>query len=242
MYSDNGTNFVGANKELLELSTFLKTNEKSITHAINDLDIQWHFIPPRSPHFGGLWEAGVKSVKRHLRRVLADASLVYEDFCTVSVQIEACLNSRPLTPLSNDPNDLQALTPAHFLIGESLSTVPDPSLTHIPENRLSKFQRIQTLIQHFWKRWNTEYLSELQVRSKWRVKGDAQIKLGSLVIIKEDNIAPAHWRLGRIIVLHGGSDGVCRVASIRTSFGVCKRAVGRLCPLPLDEEDTSKQL
>lgn len=83
---------------------------------------------------------------------------------------------RPLSPLSDDPNDFEPLTNAHFLVGRKLTTVPDPHVTHIPTNRLSTFQRLQCIVQHFWKRWSREYISELQIRSKWKEKGSASLK------------------------------------------------------------------
>ncbi|XP_051171022.1 uncharacterized protein LOC127287913 [Leptopilina boulardi] len=234
-YSDNGTNFVGARRELAELTDFLLKNESTIIESAVDLSVQWHFIPPRSPHFGGLWEAGVKTVKGHLKRILTDASLVYEDFYSVLVQVEACVNSRPLSPLSDDPNDLLPLTPAHFLLGETLLAVPDPDLSHISENRLSKFQRMQMMVQHFWKRWSAEYIAELQVRAKWRTRNEPSIRVGTLVIIKEDNLPPVQWKMGRIIEVQLGADGIARVAKVHTSLGTYKRAITKLCPLPFEE-------
>ncbi|XP_030760561.1 uncharacterized protein LOC115885714 [Sitophilus oryzae] len=105
IFSDRGTNFVGAKSEIL----------KCTEDACVEENLTWTFNPPSSPHFGGLWEAGVKSFKTHLFRVIGDQRLTYEDLYTVLVQIEALLNSRPLCPLSSDPNDLSALTPGHFL-------------------------------------------------------------------------------------------------------------------------------
>ncbi|XP_071051336.1 uncharacterized protein [Onthophagus taurus] len=178
MYSDNGTNFVGANRELEELSKFLINNSNELTDMINACNINWSFIPPNSPHFGGIWEAGVKSVKFHLRRVASNASFTFEDFYTLLVQIEAILNSRPLTPLSSDPNDLAPLTPAHFLIGKQLISPPDPYLSHVGENRLSHFQHIQRVQQHFWARWSRE----LQRRHKW-TKSDSDLKIGQFMAL-----------------------------------------------------------
>ncbi|XP_050547127.1 uncharacterized protein LOC126908855 [Daktulosphaira vitifoliae] len=125
LYSDNSTTFTGANRQLIELSKFLTSPEniEKIRKFTAELGIQWHFIPPRAPHFEGLWEAAVKSVKYHLVRQLGDVCLTYEEMNTVLVRIEACLNSRPLTPLSLDPTDLRALTPGitavMFVVGSN---------------------------------------------------------------------------------------------------------------------------
>lgn len=88
-------------------------------------------IPPAAPRFGGLWESAVKSAKHQLYRVVGETRLTYEELYTVLKQVEACLNSRPLSPLSTDPNDLTPLTPGHFLIGDSLLAILEPDLRHI---------------------------------------------------------------------------------------------------------------
>lgn len=235
VYSDNGTNFVGAKNELEELGLFLKNNENVLSESIANYGVNWHFIAAMSPHMGGLWEAGVKSCKFHLKRVLGNASVTYEEFYTLLTEIEAILNSRPLTPLSSDPNDLSVLTPSHFLTGKPLTSLPDPDLTEIKENRLSRFQRIQQLQQHYWTRWSREYISELQGRTKWRINQDI-LKPGALVIIKEDHTSPLHWSLGRITSTHPGPDGIVRVASVKTSRGLVKRSFSKLCPLPIETE------
>ncbi|GFW79842.1 uncharacterized protein TNCV_3898431 [Trichonephila clavipes] len=77
--------------------------------------IVWHFNPPATPHFGGLREAGIKSLKSHLKRVIGNTILTYEEFVTLVTKVEAILNSRPLTKISSDPNDY-ILTAAHFLL------------------------------------------------------------------------------------------------------------------------------
>ena len=105
--------------------------------------------PPHAPHFGGLWESGVKSVKYHLKRVIGDQRLTFEELSTLVSQIEACLNSRPLTPISSDPTDLNPLTPGHFLIGGALRAVPGHDLRDININRLGRYQLLQQMFQHF---------------------------------------------------------------------------------------------
>ncbi|XP_018360399.1 PREDICTED: uncharacterized protein LOC108759453 [Trachymyrmex cornetzi] len=235
IYSDNGTSFVGGNNELIELGKFFAKECKELGETIADLGISWHFIPSYSPHFGGLWEAGVKATKYHLKRVAGSALLTYEELCTFLTQVEALLNSRPLTPLSSDPHDLSPFTPAHFLIGRTFNSVADPDLSHLQQSRLSNWQRIQQLQQN-WKRWSKEYISELQQKIKWKTPFPA-LAVNTLVLLKEDHLPPAKWRLGRIIEVHPGSDGIPRVASIKTSTGTVRRAFNKLCPLLQDEAD-----
>lgn len=155
IFSDNGKNFVGAEGEL----SAVFQNTKDVLDFASSHNIHFHFIPPYAPHFGGLWEAGVKSCKHHLRRVVGDPKLTFEEFSTVLTQIEAVLNSRPMSPLSTDPKDYLPLTPAHFLIGRPLTSPASEDINQIPATRL---ERLEQLRQHFWTRWSKEYVSELQ--------------------------------------------------------------------------------
>lgn len=140
--------------------------------------------------------------------------LTFEEVYTFLAQVEALLNSRPLTPMSSDPNDLAPLTPAHFLIGRTLTSVADPTLMHLSDSRLSRWQLIQKLQQHFWERWRKEYISELQRHTKKTSSIDSgNIKEGAMVVIKEDNIPPLKWKFGRISAIHPGKDDVARVAT-----------------------------
>ncbi|XP_062714008.1 uncharacterized protein LOC134290819 [Aedes albopictus] len=168
MFSDNATNFVGAQTELEELARLFKDQlqAKKITDYCTSQGIEWSFIPPRSPHFGGIWEAGVKQVKHHLTRIVGGYKLSYEELYTTLTQVEAVLNSRPLVPCSDDPNDYTAVTPAHFLIGREMKAISEPSYLNLKQNTLSRWQLVQTIFQHFWRRWTSEYLPELQNRSK----------------------------------------------------------------------------
>lgn len=229
IYCDNGTSFVGAYNDI---SKFLKCNRDSIGETLNNDQINFHFIPAYSPHFGGLWEAGVKSTKFHLNRVLGNCHLTFEQLYTTLTQIEAILNSRPLTPLSSDPADCTPLTPGHFIIGRSLTSLPQKDYLNASDNILSRFQHIERLRQQFWNRWQKEYVSELQERTKWRMCKDS-LKLNTLVVIKEDNLPPLKWKLGRIVTIYPGTDGISRVADIKTSTGVIRRAFTKICPLPV---------
>ncbi|GFV89345.1 integrase catalytic domain-containing protein [Trichonephila clavipes] len=167
IFSDNGTNFVGANNELKKIlqNLFIKEGKETIENFIASEGIVWHLNPPATPHFGGLWEAGIKSLKSHLKRVIGNTILTYEEFVTLVTQVESVLNSRPLTKISSDPND-SILTPAHFLVGTSLTALPEPDLTNTPINRLNRWQLVQKLTQTFWKKWSNDYLNRLQSRVK----------------------------------------------------------------------------
>ncbi|CAK9826422.1 hypothetical protein ANTRET_LOCUS4277 [Anthophora retusa] len=239
IYSDNGKNFIGARNQLNELGILLNTPQHNsrVQSSLAREGIEWHLIPPYAPHFGGLWERGVKSVKTHLKRVVGEQRLTYEELYTVLTKIEACLNSRPLHPLSSDPNDLTPLTPGHFLIGNAILALPQINLLNIQQNRLNRYQLIQQMMQHFWKRWQREYLHELQQRHKWKLQSSDTIKVGDLVIVKEDNLPPLKWRLGRVTELHPGTDDITRVVTLKTADGPIKRPVTKICTFP--REDTS---
>ncbi|XP_071580897.1 uncharacterized protein [Temnothorax nylanderi] len=233
--SNNGTNFLGASNHLKEIFEFFqeKKNNQTINRYLANKGIQWSFIPPRSPHFGGIWEASVKSFKHHMRRTIGEALFTFEEFNTFVVEVEAILNSRPLTPMSSDPNDPLALTPAHFLINASLQTIPEYDFTNEALNRLSTWQHIQRVKQHFWKRWSKEYLNELQQRTKWVSNKPHNVSVGDLVMLKEDNMPPLRWVTGRVTATHPGDDGIVRVVTVRTAHGTYKRCVKKISPLPV---------
>ncbi|XP_031341104.1 uncharacterized protein LOC116169216 [Photinus pyralis] len=234
--SDNAKNFIGAKNQLRELYSELNRSEvqQKISNYLAHENIKWHFIIPRAPHQGGMWESGVKSTKMHLKKVLGNTHLTYEDFSTVLIQIEAVLNSRPLSSLSSDPSDLNPLTPAHFLIGRPMCALPEPNLAAIKENRLSIYQRAQQIMQHFWKRWSREVVPDLQRRTKWFQNYPNALQPGSLVLIREDNLPPLNWLMGRVETLHPGRDGVVRSCTVKLASGACaKRSVNRLCAFPI---------
>ena len=237
MYSDNATNFVGAENELIELREMFN-NENSVTKIINSLsaeNIQWHFIPPRAPHQGGLWEAAVKSAKRHLHKVLENASVRYDELITFTVQVEAVLNSRPLTVISADANDPSPLTPGHFLIGDSITSYPEPSLETMPINRLSRWQRIEQLRQHFWRRWSNDYLQACQKRTKWQTIKD-QVKVGQVVMVQDETSLPLSWVLGKVETIHPGNDGIVRTVTVKTKNGIYKRPITKISYLPVEQD------
>lgn len=230
IFSDNGTNFVGAVKEMREVKRFLLGTEDFLKSNLRNEQIEWHFMPPRSPNFGGLWEAGVKSVKSHIKRIVGNRVFTFEAFSTILSQIEAVLNSRPLSPLSADPSDFNPLTPAHFLIGRSLTSIPERNYINVHEARLNAYAKYQQIYQQFWVQWSKSYISELQARSKWTTNQQQVIQVGCMVLLKEENLPPLKWALGRISAIHPGADDVIRVVTVRLPSGkTMKRPVSKVC-------------
>ncbi|RLU24799.1 hypothetical protein DMN91_002889 [Ooceraea biroi] len=159
--SDCGTNLIGADAELKRMFSASSKEWSHLANLLANDGVTWKFNSPAAPHFGGKWESGVKSVKHHLRRVVGDTRLTYEELSTLLAQIETILNSRPLGALTDDPLDASALTPGHFLVGSALTTVPEPSLSELPPSRLSRLQLIRRMLESFWQRWASEYLHQL---------------------------------------------------------------------------------
>lgn len=189
---------------------------------------------------GGKWEAAVKSVKYHLTRTIGEDLLTYEEMTTLLNQVEAVLNSRPMEPLTDDPEDYSALTPGHFLIGQPPTTLPEPTLDQLNVSRLNRWQLIQHKLQGFWKRWATGYLQHLQSRSKWH-HPTHQINVGSLVLLTDERLPPSKWALARVIALHPGKDGLTRVVSLRTSQTTLTRPLAKLVLLPVNSTEGGPQ-
>lgn len=237
--SDNQSTFHGANKAMKnEIQSFLAdptVNQEIKRLCLND-NLDWRFIPPRCPHVGGLWESSVKSFKHHFKRIVGDSHLTLENFMTLVYSIEGCLNSRPLTPLSEDPEDYEVLTPAHFLIGNNSSMPPEPDFTNIADNRLSQYERIQKYKALVWKNWSRDYLNTLQQRFKWKIQKQ-ELKPGDLVIVIEDNVPATKWLTARVVSTSNSPDGNIRMVDLKTpgSKEKLRRSIHRVCPLPVNE-------
>ncbi|XP_065362051.1 uncharacterized protein LOC135955621 [Calliphora vicina] len=236
VYSDNGTAFVGA-ANLLEVDRkqFLLQLRQKVLVRNSSQQVEWHFIPPGAPHMGGLWEAGVKSVKTHFRKIAGMQKFTFEEFSTMLSRIEACLNSRPLTAMSDDPLDLVPLTPGHFLIGAPLLR-PEPNHSDLSLSIANRWQKLKVLHHQFALRWKEEYLKELHRRTKWKYP-QRDLKVGDLVVIRQDNLPPNEWRLGRIEKTHVGQDSKVRSADVRTASGIFTRPIVKLVLLPKSEAD-----
>ncbi|XP_070068052.1 uncharacterized protein [Drosophila takahashii] len=212
LYSDNGTTFHGAKRDLAEMQriAIAQAHSEEISTFLSSHEIYWHFISPSAPHFGGIRETGVRSIKLHLKRVIGSSALTFEEYSTLLIQIEGLLNSRPLCAPSD--HSLNPLTPSHFLTGQPLTSGK---------------------VQGFWKRWNLEYLSTLQTRMKWQ-QDTQNVAMDTLVVLKEPNQPPSKWLLGRVVQLHPGQDQSVRVVTVKTAKATYKRPITKIAVLPLN--------
>lgn len=243
MYSDNGTNFVGASRVLQrEFEIFKQLLTSEFFTEIAKLQVQWHFTAPAWPNSGGLYESAVKSMKHHLRRVLGEQKLTWEEFSTLLAKIEACMNSRPLCPLTEDPEQFyNCLTPGHFITGSNILSLPQPNPEERNLNLRKRWQLTEHMLQHFWKAWSNDYLNTLQTRSKWHKILD-NLKINDIVLVKEENLPPGKWAMGRITEIHPGKDGLVRVVTLKTATGLLKRPVIKLAPLPVHENREESEM
>ncbi|XP_062121532.1 uncharacterized protein LOC133835556 [Drosophila sulfurigaster albostrigata] len=233
MYSDNGKTFVGADKVIS--NDFLEATRECIIAQLAHKSLSWHFNPPGAPHMGGLWEAGVKSFKALFYKATSTSKYTFEELSTLLAKIEACLNSRPISPMSEDPSDLLALTPGHFLIGGPLISVLEPPINQPATSILNRWQRLKALHQQFCFRWKDEYLKELHKRTKWQ-SPTRNLRIGDMVVIKEDNLPSNEWRLGRVLTTCPGTDSKVRVVDVLTARGTIRRPVAKLILLPMDSK------
>lgn len=243
MFSDNGTNFVRANKDFdTELKIAINTSTDCLARNLQEKGIKWHFNIARAAHSGGIWESAVKSAKYHLKRVVGAQILSFEEMTTVLAQIEAILNSRPLCPLSENIDDVGYVTPGHFLMGTIPVLPGEPDYTN--SKVLGRWKLVQQLTQSFWKVWSSEYLSKFQFRNKWR-DAERNVEIGQLVLIKDDDLPPLNWKTGRIIETYKAADGLIRSVKIKTLNGEYKRSIHKLALLPYernpDREDEQKE-
>lgn len=238
IYSDNAGNFVSANRQLSEIADFSK--DPLFRSFLLDNHIEWHFIPPRSPHFGGLWESAVRLLKHHLKRIITSVNLTFEELYSITTQVEAIVNSRPLMRLTEDKDDLEMLTPGHFLVGRALRSLPEVPVDESRHTLVSRYRHMKLLIQHFWKAWCRDYLHSLQERTKWRQNTTPNVSEGDVVILKEENLPPMVWKMGIVRRTFPGEDGVVRVVEVNTSEGTFRRAVRKICVLPLRGDESEQ--
>ena len=227
-YSDCGSNFKGAEAELRESLKMLDQSE--IGNYTAKHDIEWNFNPPDAPHMGGAWERLIRCVKIAFRNLVSDRLLTDFQLMTLLTEVESIVNSRPLTQASDNVDDLEALTPNHFLLGKATRNAPFGSYSDKDICSRKRWRQVQTLADHYWKRFRKEYLPLLTKRGKW-LKEERNIEVGDMVLLAETNVPRGYWQLARVIEVYPGEDGVVRVAEVKTKSGKLTRPVAKLCVL-----------
>lgn len=227
-FSDNATNFVGAEKELRAAVKEVDGNEfvRNFTTATS----KWNFIPPAAPHMGGAWERMVRSIKTVFYKIMPTRSVNDETIRSMMAEVENIVNSRPLTYVPIDNETQEALTPNHLLLGSSNGMKPLADFEDSSVVVKNSWLQSQLYAQQFWKRWLSEYLPSLTCRTKW-FENSKPLSKGDLVVVVDPSFPRNVWPRGKILETTVAADGQVRRAKIMTSRGVLERPVARLALL-----------
>ena len=227
VYSDNGSNFVGAARELKEAIS--KWNQSLINKTLCQKGISWHFNPPAASHQGGVWERVIRSVRRILTALAGERVLTDECLSTFVTEVERILNDRPISAVSSDSRDLKALTPNSLLLGNINPVVP-PNVFIKAEGYRNSWKLVHWLADEFWRRWLKSYLPQLQQRQKW-LKPHRNLAPGDLVLVCDEQCRRGQWPKAIVEEVYPGDDGYVRVAKVKTASSAFKRDVRKLCLL-----------
>lgn len=225
IYSDNGTNFVGASKELKEALDDMK--KEDLASEAEKIGVRWTFIPPGAPNMGGAWERLVRSIKTALNATLNERHPREEVLHTLLLEAEHIVNSRPLTHLSENPEE-EALTPNHFLLGRSCGATRIGSFQDDELVGRHTWKTTQRLADHFWQRWLREYLPTLLPRKTTGRSSAIDLHVGDVVLIVDHSLPRCTWPRGRIQRVYPGPDGRTRIVDIETQGGVLRRPSSRV--------------
>lgn len=231
--SDNGTNFVGANRELKESLNAL--NHAKIQGVLIQDGVTWNFNTPAAPHQGGVWERLVGMVKRVLSSVLKQQTLDDEGLQTILCEVEAILNDRPITRMSDDPNDLEALTPNHILLLKRKPVLPPGLFDQKDQYARKRWKQAQYIADLFWKRWISEYVPVMQERQKWS-EARRNFKPGDIVIIADATAPRGSWMMGRVLEAKPDARDLVRTVLLQTKTSRLERPITKICLL-LEAED-----
>ncbi len=208
--------------------------------------MEWSFNVEKAPWTGGIFERMVKSAKRCLKKTIGRAVLTYDEVLTTITEVEMILNSRPLSYVSTDDLE-EPLTPSHLLIGRRVLSLPDVvpcdrdgDIETSPMCPNKRMRHLSRTLDHFWKRWKTEYLLELRECHRYSGKGNKRselVSVGDIVLVHEEKRPRGLWRLAKIETIVRGSDGQARSALVRVhSSGTRSKLLRRplKCLYPLE--------
>ena len=225
---DNGTNFTGAARELTD--SVARFNQNQINEFLRQKAIQWLFNPPAASHMGGVWERQIRTVRKVLATLMKEQLVNDESLNTLFCLVESIINGRPLTTVSDDPNDLTPLTPNHMLLLQPRDEGSPGVFDQKDSFCRRRWRQIQYLADVFWRRWQHEYLSTLQLRQKW-LQSSRNLNVNDVVLIMDDTSPRNWWPLGRVLETHPGPDGLVRSVKLVSRSGTLTRPVHKLCLL-----------
>ena len=191
--------------------------------------IRWLFNPTAASHMGGVWERQIRTVRRILFTIMTEQVPTSEMLTTLLVVAEGIINNRPLTPASDDPNDLEPLTPNHLLIHRP-ARVPPGLFSKEDLHCRKKWRQVQYLADVFWKRWTKEYLLTLRQRTKWHGPR-RNVQENDLVLVIDKQRPLNNWPVGRVIETYKGTDSLVRSARVRLRDTELVRPITKLCIL-----------
>ncbi|XP_021324376.1 uncharacterized protein [Danio rerio] len=231
--ADQGTNFRGGDKELQTAFTAMSPDLQA---QLAKQKIQFHYNPPNAPHFGGMWEREIRSVKAALHTIIGPQTLTEEVLRTLLIEVEAILNAKPLGYVSSDLADPDPVTPNYLLMGR-----PDVSLPQViyPESEIlsrKRWRHSQVLADQFWTSFIKNYLPTLQQRQKW-MTDTSNLTPGTVVMIIDHQLPRALWPVGKVVTTYLGLDGRVRSATIEVKNKQYHRPVARLITLPSIPDD-----
>ena len=206
---------------------------KKINDFLQQRDVAWKFNPPAASHMGGIYERMIRAVRHVLKMVLHEQQISDEALVTALAEVEKILNDRPLTPLSDRPDDLQPLTPSHILLLKGNGSMPLGVFSKEEGYGRRRWRQAQYLANIFWRRWTREYLPSLQVRQKWNTER-RNFSKGDLVLMASENTPRGQWPLGRILETFPDQKGHVRSVRLRTATGELVRPITCLCLLEGD--------
>lgn len=234
IYSDNAMSFKRANKELSQLWKSMRN--PAALDFISDARIEWKFIVERAPWWGGFYERLVGSTKLALKKAIGSRCLSFDELATVLSEVEAVLNSRPLTHLYDEPGEPEPLCPSFFLTGKRLTTLPSVGCRdeNIDISLHKLWTRRQLAIKAFWRIWTKEYLAELRNLHHRKERQGKILAVGDLVLIRDSQLPRQQWSLARIQKVFPGRDGKIRSCFLRMPGGsTLKRPIQLLYPLEI---------
>lgn len=223
--SDNGSNFVGGEKELREAVSLW--NHRQILEFLLQKSAKWIFNPPAGSHHGGVWERCIRTVRKVLTALLKEQTLTDEGLLTLMCEVESIVNGRPTTKISDDPRDCEALTPNHLLLLRSGPVLPPAALVK-EDQYSSRWRQVQYLADVLWRRWLREYLPSLQQRQKWN-STKRNFAVGDVVLVVDEKSPRGSWPLGRVQEVYPNrSDGLIRRVKVKTMKSTLERPIDKI--------------